>query len=147
MAKEPITKGEFATRRGVTPARVSQWLADGAISGDAIVGSGRHARIDEDLACQQLDDRLDLHQREANGGRTSFAMALPPDAQTGMEIGRIIARVTDGVMPQLAAAVAEEFKHSTKDVLVTLRRAWRDIAAARQRESGVPPSLNYENRS
>lgn len=147
MTKEPISKGEFAIRRGVTPARVSQWLADGAISGDAIVGTGRGARIDEDLACAQLEARLNAGQREANGGRTSFALAIPLDAQGSMEIGRIVARVADGVMPQLAAAVAAEYRHSAPDVLATLRRAWREAAAARQAEAGVPPMLSYERRS
>ena len=142
-----VTKSEFALRRGVTPGRVSQWITEGAISGAAIVGSGRSARIDEDLACAQLEARLSAIQREANGGRTSFALAIPLDAQGSMEIGRIVARVADGVMPQLAAAVAAEYRHSAPDVLATLRRAWRDIAAARQAEAGVPPMLSYEKRS
>jgi hypothetical protein len=147
MAKEPISKSEFAVRRGVSASRVSQWIGEGKISGAALVGEGRSARIDEDLACQQLDERLDIDQREANGARTSFALALPPDQQTGLEIGRIIARTTDGVMPQLAAAVATKYSHPPREVLATLRAAWRTIALARQIEAGVPPSLSYERRS
>ena len=46
----PISKGEFARRRNVTPARVSQWLSEGKISGAAIVGEGRGALIDEEIA-------------------------------------------------------------------------------------------------
>lgn len=144
---EPISKQEFAARRGVTPARVSQWLAEGKITGEAIVGSGRHARIREDVACLQLERRLDAGQRDGNGRLTSFAVAMPLDAATSMEVGRIIARVVDGVLPELAAAVAEEFRHPQREVLGRLRVAWREIAMAKQAEAGIrlTPGLRLSN--
>jgi hypothetical protein len=40
-----LSKGEFARRRDVTPAAVSQWISSGKSSGDALVGSGRYTRI------------------------------------------------------------------------------------------------------
>jgi len=60
-----VRKGDFAQLRGVTPGRVSQWIAAGQISGDAIVGEGRTALIDVDLACQQLGVTLDAIQLSA----------------------------------------------------------------------------------
>jgi len=75
----PISKGEFARRRNVTPARVSQWLSEGKISGAAIVGEGRGALIDEEIACQQLDQKLDIDQRHSGNGLKT-TLALPPAA-------------------------------------------------------------------
>lgn len=130
----------------MTPGRVSQWISEGKLSGDAIVGTGRSARIDESLACAQLEARLDASQREANGRRTTFAEAIPLDDEGCMEIGRLVARIADNVLPELAAAVAAEYRHSAPDVLATLRRRWREVAAARQAEAGVPPALTFERR-
>jgi hypothetical protein len=39
------TNTQFAALAGVTPGRVSQWLADGKISPEALVGRGHRARI------------------------------------------------------------------------------------------------------
>jgi phage terminase large subunit GpA-like protein len=58
-----VTKAEFASLVGVSRGRVSQWLRAGKIDGAAIVGEGRDARIDAELAKRQLDARLDLGQR------------------------------------------------------------------------------------
>lgn len=91
----PISKGEFARRRNVTPARVSQWLSEGKISGAAIVGEGRAALIDEALACQQLDQKLDIDQRHSgNGLKTTLtvAPAAPlPDPPPGNTVTEKIA--------------------------------------------------------
>jgi hypothetical protein len=137
MTKEPITKTDFAKRRGVTPARVSQWLAEGKIDSAAMVGTGRNALIDEDIACRQLEDRLALDQLKGNGRHTTLAMAIPIDADTSLEVGRIVARVIDSVMPELAKAIADEFQHQPNEVLKKLRETWRQIAAARQAAVGI----------
>lgn len=60
---EAVRKSTFAKLRGVSPGRVSQWLADGLISGDAIVGDGRSARIVVEIANEQLRERLDQTRR------------------------------------------------------------------------------------
>ena len=65
--ENPITKSEFARRRGVSPGRVSQWIAEGKISRPALVGEGREQRVVESLAVGQLNQRLDLSQRFGNG--------------------------------------------------------------------------------
>lgn len=136
-AKDPLSKSEFAFRRGVTPARVSQWISEGKISGDAIVGSGRHARIDEEVACRQLDAALDLVQRTGNGRFTSLALALPLDPDAAIEVGRIITRTVDNLLPHLAAAIAEDFRHPPREVLEKLRSAWRSFISERRAEAGL----------
>ncbi|WP_315804047.1 hypothetical protein [Bradyrhizobium sp. SZCCHNS3002] len=72
-----ISKGEFARRRGVTPGRVSQWLSEGKITAEAIVGEGRLAQIRESIAVQQLQRRLDPMQMTGNGLGTRLA-PMPP---------------------------------------------------------------------
>jgi predicted transcriptional regulator len=62
-----LSKQSFAEFIGVTPARLSQYLAEGRISGEAVVGVGRHARINVAVAQAQLKTRLDITQRIANG--------------------------------------------------------------------------------
>lgn len=68
----PISKTEFARRRNVTKARLSQWIKAGKISGAAIVGTGRNAKIDEALACRQLDETLDIDRRFGSGLKTNL---------------------------------------------------------------------------
>lgn len=63
-----VSKGKFAELTGVTPGRVSQWIAEGKIGPDALVGEGRNAKINVRLACEQLKRRLNVDQRfGANG--------------------------------------------------------------------------------
>jgi hypothetical protein len=61
------SKQTFAKLIGITPARLSQYLVEGRISGEAVVGVGRHARINVAVAKAQLKARLDITQRIANG--------------------------------------------------------------------------------
>jgi hypothetical protein len=63
MADEIVSKSEFASIAGVSKPRVSQWIADGKISGDAIVGHGHRARIRVSVAQAQLGLRLNVLQR------------------------------------------------------------------------------------
>ncbi len=73
-----VTKAEFASLVGVSRGRVSQWLRAGKIDGAAIVGEGRDARIDAELAKRQLDARLDLGQRLGANGKAQLAGSLLP---------------------------------------------------------------------
>lgn len=77
-----MSKGEFAAHIGVSPGRVSQYIAEGQISGDAIEGVGRYAKIRAEVAKQQLRRFLDPSQRfGANGaaalGDQTLAKAVP----------------------------------------------------------------------
>jgi hypothetical protein len=67
-----FSKGEFARRRNVTPGRLSQWLSEGKIFGEAIVGEGRNARIRESVALRQLKAKLEPMQMTGNGLSTKL---------------------------------------------------------------------------
>lgn len=63
-----MTKGDFAALIGVSPGRVSQYIADGKIHGPALAGEGRSARVVVSVAQQQLQRTLEPSQRfGANG--------------------------------------------------------------------------------
>jgi hypothetical protein len=63
MTDEIVSKSEFASIAGVSKPRVSQWIADGKINGDALVGHGHRARIRVSVAQAQLGLRLNVLQR------------------------------------------------------------------------------------
>lgn len=69
-----VSKGEFAVMRGVSPGRVSQWIREGKIGADALVGQGRFARIHVGRATAQLRERLDLGQLLGNGITTDLTV-------------------------------------------------------------------------
>lgn len=48
-----VTKKGFARLAGVSPGRVPQWLTEGKIGPEALVGAGRTARINVALAMAQ----------------------------------------------------------------------------------------------
>lgn len=75
-----LTKTEFAELCGVTPARVSQWLSEGKIGPDALVGEGRRAKINVAMAQTQIRERTDIGQRFGNGLTTNLGEDQPPAA-------------------------------------------------------------------
>jgi hypothetical protein len=81
-----VTKGRFAAIAGVSRARVTQYLADGQISGDAIVGSGHRARIRVSVAQAQLRQNLDPSQHLGANGRARVGSS--DDGGTGDAIKR-----------------------------------------------------------
>jgi hypothetical protein len=80
MQTELVTKGEFAAMINVSPGRVSQYLAEGKISAEAIHGSGQRAKIDPVRAKADLRLTLDVSQRLGNGIETRLDSdpAAPP---------------------------------------------------------------------
>lgn len=78
--KGGVSKGEFAAILGVSPGRVSQYIAAGQIFGEAIIGEGRYARIDVELAKAQLREVLDIGQRFGNGLDTRLDANVEPVA-------------------------------------------------------------------
>jgi hypothetical protein len=75
-----VTKAEFAELMNVTRQRVSQWLSARQIDGEALVGEGRTARINVEIARQQLSARLSLSQHlGANGKALLNGGASPLD--------------------------------------------------------------------
>lgn len=94
---EIITKSEFASRRGVSAAAVSQWIKAGRISGAALVGTGRAAMINVAEAERQLSARLDMGQQLAQASVRPTASATPPvdDPQSRYQAARAEAAEID----------------------------------------------------
>jgi hypothetical protein len=69
--EDVVSKSEFAKIAGVSAPRVSQWLRDGKINGDALVGRGHRARIRVAAAVEQLRRNLDPVQHLGANGRAS----------------------------------------------------------------------------
>jgi hypothetical protein len=76
ISGDVVSKGRFAELRNVSPGRVSQWISEGKIKPNALVGEGRNAKINVAIAVQQLRDALDVGQRTGNGLDTN--LDLPP---------------------------------------------------------------------
>lgn len=77
QAALPISKSEFARRRNVSPGRVTQWISEKKIQGDALVGEGRSATIIEAIAVEQLRRSIDPVQRFGNGLATDLNLEIP----------------------------------------------------------------------
>jgi hypothetical protein len=58
-----VRKSEFAKIANVTKGNVTHWINAGHISGAALVGEGRTAMIDVELAMAQLKERLSVNER------------------------------------------------------------------------------------
>lgn len=85
---EVLSKSEFARRRGVSAAAVSQWIANGKLGGAALVGEGRAARILVEEAERQLGLTRDPGQQLAQAAlrpTASAALPLPAPAPRSAE--------------------------------------------------------------
>lgn len=74
---EIVSKGDFARLCGVTPGRVSQWIAEGKMSRAALVGDGRAAKVNVAVASADLKLRLDTNQRLGLNGLTTSIPVAP----------------------------------------------------------------------
>ena len=63
-----VRKSEFANLCNVSNARVSQWLSEGKVDGEAIVGTGQRAQINVEVAREQLKLRLATDERYGLNG-------------------------------------------------------------------------------
>lgn len=78
MLDEVVSKGEFAKRCNVSPGRVSQWIQEGKIGPDELVGEGRNAQVRVAAASEKLKIRLDAGQRNGHGLKTTLPEAAAP---------------------------------------------------------------------
>lgn len=76
-AETIVTKGRFAEICNVSAGRVTQWIAERKISGDALVGEGRAAKIVVAIAQKQLRTRIDSGQAFGNGLGTKLRAGAP----------------------------------------------------------------------
>jgi len=77
-----VTKAEFAKYINVSRSRVSQYIAEGKIYGDALVGWGRGSRINRPIAQEQLRKALNIGQMLGNGLETQLAGSPQPAEPT-----------------------------------------------------------------
>lgn len=73
---ELLSKGDFAKLINVSAGRVSQYISEGKLSGDALDGEGRRAKIRVVPALAQLRMKLDVGQMMGNGLDTRIS--APP---------------------------------------------------------------------
>lgn len=84
MSDDVVTKGEFAKLRGVAPSAVSNWLRDGKLFGDALVGTGPRARIRVAVAEAQLAATLDPGQQMGQGKVPLAAAAAKAEDESSL---------------------------------------------------------------
>lgn len=114
IAANTLSKGEFAKLMGVSPGRVSQWIAEGKITADAMHGTGHRARIITDLAREQIAGRTDPGQRFGNGLLTAQATdRLALGAATSSDLPPIIPAVRT-LSDQIAAANLERIQQQVR---------------------------------
>lgn len=128
-----ISKSEFARRRNVSPARVTQWIEAGQIFGQAIVGEGRSALIDEAVAVEQLKKTRDIDQAHSmNGLGTRLELdeptpappsATPPSAPADTVEGKIALARLEGLERTNRRAQIEEAEQLGRLVDVDQARA------------------------
>jgi DNA-binding transcriptional MerR regulator len=82
-----VKKSKFAQMCNVSAGRVSQWIAEGIIGPEALVGEGQRALVDVTLAFRHLQERLDPSQRfSLNGLNTRLnGEASPSEADLDEE--------------------------------------------------------------
>lgn len=126
-----VSKGEFASLIGVSPGRVSQYLAEGKISTASLLGSGRSAKIIVEQAKADLRLTLDVSQRLGNGIETRL------DASNGTTPGMDFTGAAQGgyVPPRIEppSGIDHEIKQAK---LQHLQRANRNAAIADAQASG-----------
>ncbi|EKF17076.1 hypothetical protein [Nitratireductor pacificus] len=154
---ETMAKGDFARLVGVTPGRVSQYIAEGKIFGEAIEGVGRLARIRPALAQAQLHKTLEPSQRLGGNGaavrsqadsRPSQRLTVEPvhdelaaerlkqqriktaqaEREEALACGRYM--LADAARRELGRAVGEAFK--------VMEQGLRDLANAISAEFAIP---------
>jgi hypothetical protein len=123
VSEEGISKSAFAELTGVTPGRVSQWLSANQIHGDALVGSGRTARIRPTVAIEQLRLRLDVGHRVRANTRAELNPVIAPPAPA----------VTDAPAPRVGSDVERQIQ---LERLETARRTNRKMAEEEAARSG-----------
>ena len=151
-ARDVMTKSEFARHRGVVPGRVTQWISEGKIDCDALVGEGRAERIRVSVAERQLAQRLDIGQRlnrplsNATGNATDDASSFDAEykrlrverAQIDVDNARFEQKAKDGLYTLSADAKATTGRVATEllNMIDGALPQWADqVASALEVES------------
>ena len=108
-----VTKAEFARMVNLSPGRVSQMISEGKLT-DCLVGTGREARINADLAIEKLKLRRDPGQALGNGAKATLvipAAATPPVAPPAPP------SESDGISIKLQRAKLEQAEFQNQKLL------------------------------
>jgi len=104
-----VTKGQLAKIAGVSPGRVSQWIAEGKVTKEAMVGEGRSAMIDLNIAGPQLDLTLDFDQRQAQAiAKPTTAIATASITPEQQRIAAVKAETAEIELRQLRRREQEQ---------------------------------------
>ncbi len=133
-----VSKGEFAALIGVTPGRVSQYLAEGKISAKALQGVGRNAKIIVEQAKADLRLTLDVGQRLGNGIETRLdaaPIAAPPAAAVSAPtLDFEVSASAGNAAPPRIGGLDEQIKQAK---LEQIQRANRNAAKAEAESKGA----------
>ena len=140
-----MSKSQFAASCGVHRSRISHYISDGKLDGAAIVGVGRKAMIDSDVALRQLRLRLDSNQMcGLNGLNTNFS-GKPRPAKRAAPAPAPVADLTPFILDvedtayRLSAAIAAKYTVSQKEAQAVLRSRYGEI----ERLTGDPNWLGW----
>lgn len=111
MDADVVSKGQFAQLANVSAGRVSQWIAEGKLSGAALVGEGRSARIKVSVAQAQLRTRIDVGQRFGNGINTK----LTPPLDAPLAPAAPSVPVTDPIEERIKQAKLREIEFKNRE--------------------------------
>lgn len=150
-----MSKSEFATHLGVVPSRVTAMIASGIIGADALVGTGRKARIDVDLALEQIKRRRNVGQALGNGLTTRLTVpgARSAGGESGDTAGPALADPDIAEQIQRERLIAEQRKNRLAQIdetarlgqLVPVEDMRRELGRALQRQldnwTGMVPDL------
>jgi hypothetical protein len=141
IAVEPeiVSKSQFARLSNVAPGRVSQWLTEKKIHGNAIVGEGRDAQIHVARARAQLNLSLDISQRMGNGLSTRLEgpAPAPPAAPQLATDAATTAQVLPFQRPPATEPPRDPIEEQIKrERLETARRTNRKMAEEEAARSG-----------
>lgn len=152
-----VSKGEFAALIGVTPGRVSQYLAEGKISPAALQGVGRNARIIVEKAKADLRLTLDVGQRLGNGIETRLdaapsgtipvmapVTAYSPDPEPLVPSGSIPPPRVGGLDEQIKQAKLEQIQRANRNAAkaeAESKGALTETEASRQAMTRVASSM------
>ncbi|RWC29830.1 MAG: hypothetical protein EOS70_23365 [Mesorhizobium sp.] len=102
-----LSKGDFARRIGVTPGRVSQYIAAGLIGPDALDGQGRNAKVVVAKAIEQIRQRRDIGQALGNGLSTKLGL---DDNELDSEPGDAGPSADESTRPTKTPTIDDEIK-------------------------------------
>ncbi len=103
-----VTKTQFARELGVGKSAVSNWIERGTISDDAIVGEGRRAKLNLELAREQVRRNRDIGQSLGNGLATRTTVDDAPQVRPASASDPSPAMLQQPSLPMAEAAPVEQ---------------------------------------